>query len=117
MPSSRTVVSWPAANRLAAMRTTSMTSGVEPSGNVAVARPGQHVVARLAPAVLDVVGELLVEELERAVRQRVVAGAADRAGRLLAVPSSLAERRRGRLSGTPSRSAMTSMRERARRTR
>ena len=41
---------------------------------------GQHVVARLAPAVLDVRGELLVEELERVVRQRLVAGAADGAG-------------------------------------
>ena len=31
---------------------------------------GHHVVARLAPAVLDVRGELLVEELERVVRHR-----------------------------------------------
>ena len=37
--SRRTVVSCPAANRFAATRTTSMTSGSEPSGNVAVARP------------------------------------------------------------------------------
>ena len=37
--SRRTVVSCPAANRLAATRTTSMTSGIEPSGNVAVASP------------------------------------------------------------------------------
>ena len=35
----RTVVSWPAENRLAATRTTSITSGVDPSGNVAVASP------------------------------------------------------------------------------
>ncbi len=35
----RTVVSCPAAKRLAATRTTSATSGVDPSGNVAVARP------------------------------------------------------------------------------
>ena len=38
-PRRRTVVSCPAANRFAAMRTTSITSGVEPSGNVAVASP------------------------------------------------------------------------------
>ena len=38
------------------MRATSMASGIEPSGNVAVAMPGQHVVARLAPAILDVRG-------------------------------------------------------------
>ena len=39
VPSSRTVVSWPAENRLAATRTTSITSGIDPSGNVAVANP------------------------------------------------------------------------------
>ncbi len=39
VPNSRTVVSCPAANRLAATRTTSMTSGVDPSGKVASARP------------------------------------------------------------------------------
>ena len=43
---------------------------------------GQHVVARLAPAVLDVRGELFVEELERVVRERLVAGAAHGAGLL-----------------------------------
>ena len=53
-PSSRTVVSWPAENTLAATRTTSITSGIDPSGKVAVAKPGQHVLARLAPALLDV---------------------------------------------------------------
>lgn len=37
--SRRTVVSPPAANRLAATRTASMTSGVLPSGKVAVATP------------------------------------------------------------------------------
>ena len=37
---------------------------------------GHHVVARVATAVLDVRGELLVEELERVVRERLVAGAA-----------------------------------------
>ena len=37
--SSRTVVSWPPANRLAASSAASFTSGVEPSGNVAVANP------------------------------------------------------------------------------
>ena len=35
----RTVVSWPAENTLAATRTTSITSGVDPSGKVAVASP------------------------------------------------------------------------------
>ena len=38
-PSRRTVVSWPAENTLAATRTTSITSGIEPSGKVAVASP------------------------------------------------------------------------------
>ena len=46
---------------------------------------GQHVVARVAPAVLDVRGELLVEELERVVRERLVPVLADGAG-LLARP-------------------------------
>ena len=41
---------------------------------------GHHVVARVAAAVLDVRGELLVEELERVVRELGVAGAADGAG-------------------------------------
>ena len=38
VPRRRTVVSCPAEKRLAAMRTTSMTSGNEPSGKVAVTR-------------------------------------------------------------------------------
>ena len=55
--SRRTVVSWPAANRLAATRTTSMTSGAVPSGKVAEAsRSARRRGARAA--VLDVVGEL-----------------------------------------------------------
>jgi hypothetical protein len=37
--SKRTVVSWPAEKTLVATRTTSMTSGVDPSGKVAAARP------------------------------------------------------------------------------
>ena len=57
-PSSRTVVSWPAAKRLAATRTMSMTSGVEPSGKVAWGHAGEDVVAGLAPTVLDVRREL-----------------------------------------------------------
>ena len=40
---------------------------------------GEHVGAGFPAAVLDVGRELLVEELERAVHHRVVAGAADRA--------------------------------------
>ncbi len=68
------------------MRATSMGSGIEPSGNVAVAMPGHHVVARIAPAVLDVRGELLVEELERVVRQRVALGAAAHRARPAARP-------------------------------
>jgi hypothetical protein len=37
--SRRAVVSWPAANRLPAISATSWTSGIVPSGNVAVAKP------------------------------------------------------------------------------
>ena len=37
--SSRTVVSWPAEKTLVATRTTSATSGIVPSGKVAVASP------------------------------------------------------------------------------
>ena len=101
--SKRTVVSWPAANRFAATRTTSMTSGSEPSGKVAVREAGEHVAARLAAPVLDVRREPVVEELERAVLQLAVV---------------TPERRRRpspwrndswSSSGTPSRSAITSM--------
>ena len=71
---------------------------------------GQHVVARLAPAVLDVRGELLVEELERVVRQRLVAGAADACRSRHADPAPSRSRNSSwSLSGTPSRSATTSM--------
>ena len=57
------------------MRATSMASGVEPSGNVAVAMPVITSSRGSRRRVLDVRGELLVEELERVVRQRPVAGA------------------------------------------
>ena len=67
--SSRTVVSWPPANRLAASSATSFTSGVVPSGKVAVAIAVMMSSRGLAAAVLDVGGELLVEELERLVLQ------------------------------------------------
>ena len=71
---------------------------------------GHHVVARFAPAVLDVRGELLVEELERVVRERVVAGAADGPGLRRAGPAPSRSRNSSwSLSGTPSRSATTSM--------
>ena len=65
--SSRTVVSWPPANRLAAISAASPTSGVDPSGKVAVARPVRMSFAGLTAAVLDVLAEPLVEELERLV--------------------------------------------------
>ena len=71
------MVSWPAAKRLAATRATSMASGIVPSGNVAVAMPVITSSRGVAPAVLDVRGELLVEELERVVRERLGAGAPD----------------------------------------
>ena len=89
--SSRTVVSCPAAKRLAATRTTSMTSGVEPSGNVAVASPVRTSSRGFAPAVLDVRGELLVEVLQRTVGHRVVARAADRRRRSRTVQERLGE--------------------------
>ena len=59
--SSRTVVSWPAEKRFAATRTTSITSGSEPSGNVASARPGEHVLPRVLPPVLDVGADPVVQ--------------------------------------------------------
>ncbi len=66
--SSRTVVSCPPANRLAAMSAASFTSGVEPSGKVAVARPLNTSCRGFCATVLDVPAEPLVEELERLVR-------------------------------------------------
>ena len=74
---------------------------------------GHHVVARCAPAVLDVRRELLVEELERVVRERLGAGARRRCRSLRASPApSRARNSSWSLSGTPSRSATASMRER-----
>ena len=57
-----------------------MTSGSEPSGKVAVARPGQDVVGGVLPPILDVVGEARVEELQRAVRHRLARAADGAAG-------------------------------------
>ena len=67
--SSRTVVSWPPVNRLAASSATSFTSGVVPSGKVAVAIAVMMSSRGVAAAVLDVGRELVVEELERLVLQ------------------------------------------------
>ena len=85
------MVSCPAANRLAATRTTSMTSGVEPSGNVARARLGEDVVAGLAASVLDVRREPVVQELQRRVAERAL-GAADGAVGVVAALELLTER-------------------------
>ena len=90
--SSRTVVSWPAEKRLAATRTTSMTSGMEPSGKVAVASAGEHVRRGLAPPVLDVGRETVVEELERASGLAALAGAAEPPWRPVPTLQLLAER-------------------------
>ena len=94
-------------------RTTSITSGIEPSGNVAVARPVSTSSARLAPPVLDVRGEPLVEELERAVRHRVAVGAPDSAA---AAPSARCGTSRGppraRRAGRRSRASRTASRTR-----
>ena len=58
--SSRAVVSCPAANRNVEVRTTEVTSGVchRDSGQGQV---GEHVLSRLTPAVLDVLGKPFVE--------------------------------------------------------
>ena len=52
--SRRAVVSWPAANRNVAVRTTDVTSGVRAVGVGREREVGEHVLARLAPPVLDV---------------------------------------------------------------
>ena len=75
VPSSRTVVSCPAEKRLAATRTTSIDLGHRAVGEGRRRQARQHVLARLAPAVLDVGGEPVVEELERRVGERPLAGA------------------------------------------
>ncbi len=54
-------------------------------------KPGHDIVARRASPILDVRGELAVEELERAVLQRVVSGAADGTGLSPTACESLAE--------------------------
>ena len=64
------------------MRTASMTSGMEPSGNVAVASPVSTSSRRLASAVRDVLGELVVQPRERGVLDlvgRVARAASSRA--------------------------------------
>ena len=68
------MVSWPPANRLAAMRAASLASGVEPSGNVAVASPVSTSLRGRPAAILDVLVEALVEELERLVADVLVRG-------------------------------------------
>ena len=65
VPRSRTVVSWPAEKTLAATRATSIASGSEPSGKLAVASPVRTSSrGSLAPR-LDVRAEAVVEELQR----------------------------------------------------
>ena len=54
--------------------------GCTPVGERRRREPGEHVVARALAPVLDVGRELFGEELQRAVRERLVAGAAQRAG-------------------------------------
>ena len=68
------MVSWPAANRLEAIFITSSTGGSGAVGEGGRGQPGHHVVAGLAPPVLDVAGELGVEVLERAVGHLQVVG-------------------------------------------
>ena len=95
------------------MRTTSMTSGSEPSGNVAVASPVSTSSRGLRAAVLDVVGELRVEELERVVRHAPASVLPTRLARAASAASS-ARNISWSASGTPSRSAIDEHRERAR---
>ncbi len=100
----RAVVSWPAAKRKVAIRTTSRTSGIDPSGKVAVARPDEHVVARLASPILDVGGE---------PRRGTPAGCDDHSSSVVPMAPGRCAPNRSRnsswsASGTPSRSATTS---------
>ena len=94
--SRRAVVSWPAAKRNVAVRTTVVTSGVGPVGVGGQREVGEHVLARLAPPVLDVLGELLVEPAQRV--ELAVAGVAGRRPR----PRVAADRSpRGSAGGRP----------------
>ena len=70
--SSRTVVSCPPENRLAASRATSLHLGCRAVREGGRGHRRHDVVAGLAPPVLDVGRELLVEELERLVLQLLV---------------------------------------------
>ena len=106
-PRSRAVVSPPAENRLAAISVTSCTSGSDPSGKVAVARPVITSSRGCAPALLDVRGEPVVEELQRLVRHRC-RGRCRLPGRRAACPGAPRGTSSWSASGTPSRSAMTS---------
>ena len=67
MTMSRAVVSPPAENRLAAIFATSSTGGSVPSGKVACAISVMMSSRGLRAAVLDVAGELVVQEAERLV--------------------------------------------------
>ena len=79
--SRRAVVSWPAAKRKVAVRTT---DGDLRRGAVGVGgerEVGEHVLARLAPPVLDVLREPDVEPGERVLAHAALLALADRAGR------------------------------------
>ena len=78
------MVSWPAEKTLARDPSHVSDLGCRAVGIRRGSKAGQHVVARFAPAVLDIVGEESVEEFQRAVGQRFLAGAADAATRVLA---------------------------------
>jgi hypothetical protein len=69
--SSRTVVSCPAENRLAAIRATSTGSGSDPSGK-RLGHAGEHVAPRLGPQLLDALGEVAVEEVQWVMGNPVV---------------------------------------------
>ena len=105
-PRSRAVVSPPAENRLAAISSDVVDLGHRPVGKRSRSPAGHDVVARLAPALLDVGGEPVVEELQRLVRD----GAARRSRRCgrRACPGARLGTPSWSASGTPSRSAMTS---------
>ena len=68
---------------------------------------GEHVVARVLPSIADVFGELAVQVLQRRVLQRVALAAAD--GARCAPLSSARSKSAWSDSGTPSRSAITSI--------
>ena len=71
LASRRTVVSWPGREQVRGDAHDVDDLGRRAVGERRGGEPGEHVVARLAPPILDVLGEPLVEELQRVVRHRV----------------------------------------------